>query len=166
MKYLCTRTVSTWLNQLGYVYCERKKSVIMMITMKKEFIQYREKYIDNYLNVLETNCHHYIQISKNQYDKLVQDKSLYPNMNGYLYTNADRRHMLEFHIDDHVYFQKIQSHLLFGASLSVRKPTTIKPLIIFGQDECIFKQIKFSKKTWRLPDGRYPLLPKEGGVQV
>jgi hypothetical protein len=25
MKYLCTRTISNWLNQLGYVYCERKK---------------------------------------------------------------------------------------------------------------------------------------------
>jgi hypothetical protein len=164
MKYLCTRTVSTWLNQLGYVYCERKKCYYNDNHEKKEFIQYRKKYIHNYLNVLEINCHRYIQISKNQYDKLVQDKSLYPNMNGYSYTNADGRHMLEFHIDDHVYFQKIQSHLLFGASLSVRKPTTIKPLIIFGQDECIFKQFKFSKKTWRLPDGRYPLLPKDEGA--
>jgi hypothetical protein len=62
--------------------------------------------------------------------------------------------------------KKIQSDLIFGASLSVHIPTSLKPVIIFGQDNCIFKQYKCLKKTWRLPDGRYPLLPKDDGAGI
>jgi hypothetical protein len=87
-------------------------------------------------------------------------------MHAYNYAKADGTSMMEFHVDDHAHFQKIQSDLMFSASLSVHKPTSRKPVIIFGQDECIFKQFKFTKKTWRLPDGRYPLLPKDDGAGI
>jgi hypothetical protein len=70
-------------------------------------------------------------------------------MDGYNYVNNQGQQMFEFHVDNHVHFQKVLSNLVFGASLLVRKPTSTKPLIIFGQDKCIFKQFKFSKKTWR-----------------
>jgi hypothetical protein len=50
--------------------------------------------------------------------------------------------------------------------LSIRKPTHLKPLIIFGQDECIFKQDTFTKKAWCLPDGHFPLIPKDEGAGV
>jgi hypothetical protein len=87
-------------------------------------------------------------------------------MYAYNYTKTNGTSMMEFHVDDHAYFQNIQSDLIFGASFSVRKPTSSKPIIIFGQDECIFKQFKFTKKTWRLPDGRYLLLPKDDGAGI
>jgi hypothetical protein len=48
--------------------------------------------------------------------------------------------MVRHHIDDAPKFQKDQSELQFGGSLSVCKPINEKPLIIFGQDECIYKQ--------------------------
>ena len=55
---------------------------------------------------------------------------------------------------------------VFGGNLSVRKPPDQKPLIIFGQDECIFKQYTFSKKAWRSPDGALPLIPKDEGAGI
>ena len=39
-------------------------------------------------------------------------------------------------------FQKI------GGYVSTRKPADYKPLLIFGQDECISKQYIFCKKSW------------------
>jgi hypothetical protein len=87
-------------------------------------------------------------------------------MHAYNYAKTDGTSMMEFHFDDHAYFQNIQLDLIFGASLSVHKPTSSKPAIIFRQDECIFKQFKFMKKIWILPDGRYPLLPKDDGAGI
>jgi hypothetical protein len=80
---------------------------------------------------LEINCHRYIQLTNEEFQKLVANKVLYPNMIGYEYINDSGINMVEFHVDDHNYFEKIQSDLIFGASLSVRKPTNIKPVIIF-----------------------------------
>lgn len=41
-----------------------------------------------------------------------------------------------------------------------------KPLIVFGQDECIFKQFSFYKKMWHGSDGQQQLLPKDEGEGV
>jgi hypothetical protein len=38
--------------------------------------------------------------------------------------------------------------------------------MIFGQDECIFKQYNRSNKSWSDPDGTRALLPKEDGQGV
>ena len=37
---------------------------------------------------------------------------------------------------------------------------------MFGQDECIFKQYSFTKKTWILPDGTRPLIPQSEGMGI
>jgi hypothetical protein len=164
IRYLCTRTVCKWMNKLGYSYCERKKCYYNDNHEKKEYIEYRNSFVKSYLDDLEINCHRYVQLTFARYQALVKEQKLHPNMKGHSYVNDQGVPMIEFHVDDHLFLQNVQSELLFGASLSVRKPTSCKPLIIFGQDECIFKQFKFTKKTWRLPDGRYPLLPKDEGA--
>ena len=51
----------------------------------------------------------------------------------------------------------------FGGNLSAKKPADRKPLIVFGQDECIYKQYTFKKKNWHGPNGESPLLPKDEG---
>ena len=56
--------------------------------------------------------------------------------------------------------------LPYGGGLSVRMPPDCKPLMILGQDECIFKQFIFSKGIWVLPDGTKQLIPKEEGQGV
>ena len=53
---------------------------------------------------------------------------------------------VEFHVDDHVEFQEECSILPYGGYLSVRKDPNQKPLMILGQDECIFKQF-ISRET-------------------
>ena len=36
----------------------------------------------------------------------------------------------------------------------------VKPLIIFGHDECIYKQQSMTKKCWIRPKGKINILPK------
>jgi hypothetical protein len=45
-------------------------------------------------------------------------------------------------------------------------PPNSKPLIGFGQDECIFKQRLFTSKAWTIPDGQNPIIPKDEGLGV
>ena len=52
----------------------------------------------------------------------------------------------EFHVDSAELFHQRMNNdscFPFGGDLSVRMPPGTKPLIIFGQDECIFKQCVF-----------------------
>jgi hypothetical protein len=94
------------------------------------------------------------------------DKEIPKDIEGYNYTTDKGIAMVEHHIDNAPKFQKDQSELQIGGSLSVRKPINEKPLIIFGQDECIYKQYKFSESAWCLPDGCFPLIPKDEGHGV
>ena len=71
--------------------------------------------------------------------------------------------MVEYHVDDHKLFAAKCSSLQYGGNLSIHKPPTQKPLMIIGQDECIFKQYIFKKKYWVLPDGTRQLIPKDEG---
>lgn len=36
-------------------------------------------------------------------------------------------------------------------------------MIIFGQDECMYKQFIFQNKCWTGPDGQTPFTPKDEG---
>jgi hypothetical protein len=68
-----------------------------------------------------------------------------------LQTNIE---MVELHVDSHPSFHEQMNENTFGGNLSVRMPPNTKPLICFGQDECIFKQFLFTGKAWTAPDGQ------------
>ena len=75
--------------------------------------------------------------------------------------------MVELHVDQCNSFQDtMNATTRFGGNLSVRKPNGKKPVIIFGQDECIFKQYTFSKKAWMNSEGAMPLIPKDEGAGI
>jgi hypothetical protein len=74
--------------------------------------------------------------------------------------------MVEFHVDQHPSFQDSMATTLYGGNLSVRSPANLKPLICFGQDECIFKQLTFTPKAWTAPDGQKTMIPKDEGFGV
>jgi hypothetical protein len=75
--------------------------------------------------------------------------------------------MVELHVDSHPSFhEKMNATTIFGGNLSVRMPPNTKPLIGFGQDECIFKQYLFTSKAWTTRDGQRPLIPKDEGLGV
>jgi hypothetical protein len=91
---------------------------------------------------------------------MIQDGQLSDTME-YKYTNEHGNVYVEFHIDEHPLFQDESNHLPFGGSLSIRKKKEEKPVMILGQDECIFKQFSLNKKSWTDPNGIRALLPKD-----
>jgi hypothetical protein len=75
--------------------------------------------------------------------------------------------MVELHVDAHPSFhEKMNATTKFRGNLSVQMPPNNKPLICFGQDECIFKQYLFTGKAWTMADGRKPIIPKDEGLGV
>jgi hypothetical protein len=54
----------------------------------------------------------------------------------------------------------------FGGNLSVRRDPISAPLLIFGHDECIFKQYTLRKKSWTGPSGETVLVPKDDGQGI
>ena len=69
----------------------------------------------------------------------------------------------EFHVDSCKYFQNFSNgkYLFGGTHMTGFK--TPKPVIIFGQDECIFQQYTLHGKQWVGPNGEWALLPKSDG---
>ena len=58
-----------------------------------------------------------------------------------------------------------KNNIKFGGHMSVLARDE-KPLISFGQDECIFCQYIFNQKAWVTPDGICPLIPKDEGMGI
>ena len=166
LKCICLRTVQLWLNKLGFRYCERKKSYYCDSHEKPEVVAYRYKFINRYLQ-REYQCYRWIQISKNTYDEMVNEGSTFNGV-PYEYTNTNGEIYYEFHVDDNIAFMSWttwpdEESKKFGGCLSVRKPEDLKPIIIFGQDECIFKQYVFTKRSWVGPEGQTAMIPKDEG---
>jgi hypothetical protein len=66
--------------------------------------------------------------------------------------------MVEFHVDTcHIFEERGNNGTKFGGK---------KPLIMFGHDECTFKQYTLTKKHWKAPNGTVILLPKDDGQGV
>ena len=78
---------------------------------------------------------------------------------GYSYTNEENVEMIEHHVDD------VPSNLMtsFDVQKSVCAPSNTLPIIIIGQDECVFSQYLLSSKMWMGPNNESPLLPKSEG---
>ena len=72
----------------------------------------------------------------------------------------------EFHVDSCEYFQNFSNakYLFGGAYMTGFK--TPKPVIIFGQDECIFQQYTLHGKQWIGPNGEPALLSKSDGFSI
>ena len=85
---------------------------------------------------------------------------------GYIYQNNRDETYIEFHIDNHPMFTGLGSVHPFGGNLSVRKLPSELPLIIWGQDKCIFRQFIFRNMTWTGPKGETPLMPKTEGQGI
>ena len=77
----------------------------------------------------------------------------------------------KFHVDYHECLAKEWEMLgveepQYGENLSVREKESEKPIIMFGQDECIFKQYLFTYKHWALPNVTILPMPKEGSQGI
>jgi hypothetical protein len=84
---------------------------------------------------------------KHEQAQYLQENELVAKEAGHYYCSGDNTPMVEFHIDDSREFAAMLKHLPFKGMLSIRKPPCTKPLIIFGHDECIFKQFLMTNKS-------------------
>jgi len=75
--------------------------------------------------------------------------------------------MVEYHV--HTIGEKLLKefiHNQLGCNLSIQFPEGQCPLIIFGHDECIFKQFTMSTTSWVGPNGEAVIVPKDDGLGV
>jgi hypothetical protein len=163
IKVLNIRTIYKWLKRLGFTYSPSRKSYYVDSHEKPENILYRSQFIERY-HKLEQRTHRWIHIPLAIYEKMVTEGELVRECGFQFEKEGDT--YVELHVDDHPKFQADCEHLPFGGHLSVRKGVHEKPLIIFGQDECIFKQFNLSSKSWSDPNGTRALLPKDEGQGV
>jgi hypothetical protein len=92
----------------------------------------------------------------------IEEKGLVAKNSGYKYTDKNGIDMVEYHVDSSYLFQdQMNKETEFGGKLSVRLEQHECPLIIFGHDECIFKQFHVTKKAWLGPNGKTVLIPKD-----
>ena len=125
-----------------------------------ENIAYRKQFIKRYFEY-ELFVHRWVQLPISEYREMCKDGCIFSGV-GYEY-EKDGTTYIEFHVDDHPSFTERDDLHPFGGNVSVSKPSDAKPLLIFGQDKCIFKQFALCNKTWVGPNGKTPLVPKSDG---
>ena len=130
----------------------------------------RNEFCALFLKELEPRTHRYIQVTVETVEEWRREKKLSADDNrGFAYVSADNKNMVEFHIDDlpllHEYATAVGLGS-FGGNLSIRKPPDIKPLMIFGQDECVYNQFLLGNQQWVAPGGQRALLPKTEGLSL
>jgi len=157
-------TVYRWMVCLGFKYEIRRKGYYVDGHEKPATIEYRRQFCRRYLTY-ERRAHRWIQITLEESKTLEENGLVTPN-SGYRYTDDTGQFMVEYHVDSYQGFQdKMDKETEFGGKLSVRIKNE-RPLIMFGHDECIFKQYLLTKKAWTLPTGETQLVPKEEGQGV
>ena len=163
-------TTWRWLKRLGFNHDARKKSFFVDGHERPNVVFRRNEFCTTYLTKHEPRTHRWIQVEAKTVEEWKRENKMSEDdSRGYNYISDDNRHMVEFHVDDldllHDYAATI-GFGSFGGNLSVRKPSGVKPLMIFGQDESVYSQFLFGNRQWVGPEGQRPLLPKTDGLSL
>lgn len=156
-------TVTKWLQRLGYSYHAASKSYYVDGHERSDVVAARISFCDWYSS-LELRCYRWVQLTKEQLDKLIERKELLAEEAAHVY-DCSGAQMFEFHVDCSDLLSQFVSNETKdrGGNLSVRFPTGKKPVLISGQDECVVHQYARGRRQWHLPDGSKKLLPKSEG---
>ena len=104
---------------------------------------------------------------KDKFETLKCNQKILEYVVGFEYCNeGNGTQMIELHVDSCTESILQGNVLTFGGNLSVRCPSDAKPLVIFGQDECVFSQFLLPTKQWVGPNGERALLPKTDGMSL
>ena len=161
---LCPRTVLNWLHALGFRYEEHRKNFYVDNHEDPATVRYRWKFVARYL-LVEKRAHRWIQITKSEMLSLSKEYPVLLKV-GYEHTDKEsNEEMVEYHVDTIPLFQERMENVKFGGNLSVRIEPGVRPLIIIGQDEAIFKQYLFRMKRWQIGKTR-AAMPKDDGAGV
>jgi hypothetical protein len=159
-------TVYRWMIRLGFRYEPRRKRYYVDGHEKPATVEYRWAFCKRYL-VYEQCMHRWIQVPEHVANEL-QGKGEVTKGSGYKYTSDDGLAMVEYHTDavtrTSIKPEWITTNL--GGNLSIRKPPNMKPLILFGHDECIFKQFTMPGKQWYGPNRETYIVPKDDGMGI
>ncbi|KAI2493650.1 hypothetical protein MHU86_20903 [Fragilaria crotonensis] len=162
-------TVYRWMVRLGFRYEPTRKGYYVDGHERPATVQYRWDFCQRYLSY-ERRMHCWVQVTEPVAAQLETDEML-PKGSGYSYLNSSGDRMREYHVDS---FEPEKSKALlqqlvttdFGGNLSVRFDSSLKPLIIFGHDECIFKQFLMPSKQWYGPNRETFIRPKDDGLGI
>lgn len=140
-------TIGRWMKNLGFAYDSHKKTFYVDGHEKEEQRISRLEFSQKYLTKLEPYMRRWIQAEESEVDFWISKKYIHPRHKeaGYRYLGDDGNWMYEFHVDtcDFIYetYAGRDGLYRYGGFPSVRREDkSRKPLIIFGQDECIFNQ--------------------------
>ena len=109
--------------------------------------------------------HRWIQVPATEANEL-EKRGEVAEGSGYKYTTNNGIAMVEYHCDTVKSLKPEWITTSLGGNLSVRIPPDQKPLIIFGHDECIFKQFTMVNKQWYGPNRETYVVPKDDGQGV
>jgi hypothetical protein len=144
LKTVGLTTVWRWMKNLGFSYDMRKKSFYVDGHERSDVVEDRNSFCTDYLTVYEPRCLRWVQLRKDDVVKI--DGAIIDF--GYNYVDPTTGiEMVEFHVD---YCHKIDGlkENTVNLQMSVRAPQGSKPLMIVGQDECVFTQFLLGQKTW------------------
>ena len=147
-------TTWRWLTHLGFKFDERKKTYYTDKHESEENRVYRKKFIDEYLQY-ELYTYVWVQLEESVANIFEKEENLLENM--YFEYKENDKIMREYHVDSHEKFSNLQ------LTLSVRRNPQLRPIIIVGQDESVFKQYSFGRRCWFGPNGEAELIPKTDG---
>ena len=103
----------------------------------KRIVSIVKKFIKEYLEY-ELYSYLWVQLSEDDAKILEKEEELLQNI-YYKYEDKDGKNMREYHVDS---YEKFSSYPL---TLSVRRNPQLRPIIIIGQDESVFKQYSFGR---------------------
>jgi len=123
-----------------------------------DVVSERKSFCKTYLMELEPKCKRWIQITKSLKEALGNALADRPGHDFLLYGGIQ---MCEYHIDDVEDIKEVAMNV--PLTTSTRVDPNVCPLLILGQDECVFLQHLFGQKQWVTPTGQRPIMPKTEG---
>ena len=150
------------MKHIGFACDRRKKSFCVDGHERADVIKERQSFCETCSKELEPRCKRLMRITKSPADALGDKLKDRPCFEFELYGGIQ---MCEFHCDDVEDVEEVSMN--FPLTTSTRVPPNVRPLLILGQDECVFSQHLFGQKQWVTPSGQRPLMPKtEGDIHV
>ena len=173
LRTVAVSTAARFLAYAGLKFSDTKKSYYTDRHEDPDNVAHRKQFIEDYFKI-EKLAHRWIQIPIEEAVKLENgdgcdssSEKLMKNVWAFEFVDpVTNKPMREYHIDCFPEgFAKYvkEENKPFGANLSHRFPPNRRPVIIVGQDEAVFKQWSFSKKSWHDHKGSGTLLPKDEG---
>jgi hypothetical protein len=90
-----------------------------------------------------------------------------PKNSGFRYQDENGNSMVELYIDFcHHFAERANKETEYRGWVSIQKAEEEPALMMFGHDECIFKQFYTTNKSWKASNGETLLMPKDDGQGV